>query len=165
MSLRSKRDQLRLRRAVRALIIDPSNRTLLVRFQFPGWEGWATPGGGIDAEEDPVAALRRELAEEVGRAEAEIGPLIWRRTHVFPFLDGSYDGQVENVYLVQSAPFEPTPRLSREELRREYVTDMRWWSLAELEGSEEEFAPRRLPELVRRLIEEGPPQAPIDVEI
>jgi len=34
--------------------------------------GWQLPQGGIDAEEDPRAAVLRELAEEIGTDRAEI---------------------------------------------------------------------------------------------
>ena len=34
--------------------------------------GWQLPQGGIDADEDPSAAVLRELAEEVGSDKAEI---------------------------------------------------------------------------------------------
>jgi hypothetical protein len=51
------------------------------------------------------------------------------------------------------------------ELNAEYVTDVRWWTLEELETFAGQFAPRRLPLLVRRLIQEGPPSEPIDVGV
>jgi len=35
-------------------------------------EMWQMPQGGIDAGEDPAAAVMRELAEEIGTARAEI---------------------------------------------------------------------------------------------
>ncbi len=34
--------------------------------------GWQLPQGGIDADEDPRAAVLRELAEEIGTSAAEI---------------------------------------------------------------------------------------------
>jgi len=34
--------------------------------------GWQLPQGGIDADEDPRAAVLRELGEEIGTAHAEI---------------------------------------------------------------------------------------------
>ena len=34
--------------------------------------GWQLPQGGIDADEDPAAAVVRELEEEIGTAKAEI---------------------------------------------------------------------------------------------
>ena len=46
------------------------------RADFPNAEGapggWQLPQGGIDAAEDPRAAVLRELAEEIGTDRAEI---------------------------------------------------------------------------------------------
>src|SRR5207244_11223608 len=52
-----------LRRGARALVVDPADRVLLVRFVFPQRELWATPGGGIDPDETPEQAVVRQLAE------------------------------------------------------------------------------------------------------
>jgi hypothetical protein len=43
------------------------------------------------------------------------------------------------------------------------MTDVRWWTLAELEAAEARFAPRRLAILLRELIRHGPPTEPLDV--
>jgi ADP-ribose pyrophosphatase YjhB (NUDIX family) len=42
------------------------DRILLCRHEKPGREYWLLPGGGVNAGESLVEALRRELAEEVG---------------------------------------------------------------------------------------------------
>jgi 8-oxo-dGTP diphosphatase len=42
------------------------NRVLLCRQEKPGKEYWLLPGGGVDIGETLVAALRRELGEELG---------------------------------------------------------------------------------------------------
>lgn len=47
---------------VRALIVDETNRVLLVRHTY--LPGWFTPGGGVEKGESPVAAIRREIYEE-----------------------------------------------------------------------------------------------------
>ena len=58
---------LRIRTAVRALLLDPPERVLLVRFDFPSGEvRWALPGGGVEPGETFDEALHRELIEEVG---------------------------------------------------------------------------------------------------
>jgi TDG/mug DNA glycosylase family protein len=152
-----------LREAVRALILDPESRTLLVRFAGdPGW--WTPPGGGMDAAETPERALARELAEEAGLTEYELGPEIWCRVHRFPGMQ-RHGGQAERVFLVRAAPFEPRPELTREQLAAEGVVELRWWTPEELAASNELFAPRRLPELVRELVDRGPPPVPVDVGV
>jgi 8-oxo-dGTP pyrophosphatase MutT (NUDIX family) len=154
----------RLRQAVRAVVLDPDDRVLLVRFEFPDQAVWATPGGGIEKGEMDEHALKRELLEEAGLESFDLGPEIWRRTHLFE-LSIAFDGQQERYYLVRTPPFEPLPRLSWDELRSEGMTAVRWWTLDELSASAEMFAPRRLPALVDGIVRDGPPAEPIDVGV
>ena len=155
----------RLRRATRAIVLDEADRILLVCFDFGDRVVWATPGGGIEDGETDEHALRRELEEEAGLDDFELGPLVWTRTHHVPLGSGRWDGQKERYYVVRTPPFEPAPLLSWEELRTEGMTAVRWWTLAELEAAEELFAPRRLPLLVRELLLHGPPAEPVDVGV
>ena len=156
---------MRLRQAARAVLLDPDDRILLVRFQFPDVAVWGTPGGGVDPDETHEQAIVRELAEEAGLEDVVLGPWIWTREHVIPFLDGNWDGQVERFVLVRTARFEPVPRFTPEQLAAEYVTGIRWWTQEELAASDEVFAPRRLPELVAALLRDGPPGEPVDVGV
>ncbi|MBA2741410.1 MAG: NUDIX domain-containing protein [Actinobacteria bacterium] len=152
-----------MRPATRAVILDPEDRILLVRFDFGDRTVWATPGGGIDDGESDEDALRRELSEELGLEDFELGQLLWTRTHHVPLLGGRWDGQSERFYLVRVPAFEPAPRLTWEELRAEAMGEIRWWTLDELEAATTPFAPRRLPELVRALVHDGPYTDPLDV--
>jgi 8-oxo-dGTP pyrophosphatase MutT (NUDIX family) len=154
---------LRIRQAVRALVIDPDNRALLVRFEFPTATRWALPGGGLEPGEDHVDALRRELQEEVGLVEAVIGPQIWHRLHIVPFLNGEFDGQRERIHLVQCEAFDPQPELSWEQMNAEFVHELRWWTLDEIAISDAHFVPVALHSLLTSLLQNGPPNQPIDV--
>ena len=156
---------LRLRDAARAVVLDSDGRILLVRFEFPDRHVWACPGGGLEPGESHEDALRRELREEVGLEIEDVGPCIWTRTHVIPFLDGRCDGQVERYFRVVVDRFEPVPVLSIDQLRAEFVTDQRWWSADELAASNEIHAPRRLPQLVADLRATGRPPVPIDTGV
>jgi 8-oxo-dGTP diphosphatase len=159
---------LRIRSAVRGAVVDPEGRIMLVRFEFPTLTVWALPGGGQEQGEDDEATLRRELDEELGLLPADVGPHIWTRTHVIPFLDGQWDGQRDHVYLVPTPPFTPTPALTMEQLLAERVHELRWWTAGELAAAGRDgvmFAPRRLPDLVATLLRDGPPGAPIDVGV
>ena len=150
------------RSAVRALVLDEDQRTLLVKFRDDGGQvWWTTPGGGIDKGEDLEAALRRELAEELGLDDFDLGPEIWTREHVFAWR-GTILRQRERIWLVEIARHEPSPRV---DLAAELVVDVRWWTLDELEGATETLVPERLPQLIRDLRENGPPAKPFDVGV
>jgi ADP-ribose pyrophosphatase YjhB (NUDIX family) len=56
------------RRSARAILIDDHGRLILIRRTKPGQAPyWTAPGGGVeDTDASVEAALRRELAEELG---------------------------------------------------------------------------------------------------
>jgi len=148
-----------LREAVRAAVLDPDGRTVLMRYVD---DVWAVPGGGIDPGESDEAVLRRELGEELGLDEYELGPWVWFREHWYREAGQRWGGQAERIYLVRAPRFEPVPRL---DLAAENVVEVRWWTLDELLASDAVFAPRRLPGLLRDLLAAGPPPEPVDVGV
>lgn len=163
--------RLYIRPAARVVLIDDRDRFLLFRFdtEREGPVGarsvWITPGGGVDPGESLEEAARRELWEETG-LRAELGPLIWTRSHRFPWRDDITVEQQETFFLVRT----PALDVVRDNWTpEEHVAmgDMRWWSVEELLRNEDGayFAPRRLPELAAGLIRDGHPPAPVDVSV
>lgn len=160
---------LRIRRAVRALLLTPDRHVLLVRFEFPTRTVWALPGGGLDPGETHLDALHRELAEEVGLHDPVVGPHVWNREHIIPFEDGQWDGQQDRYHLVEAPErFDPAPTLSWEQLRAERLHELRWWHLDEIDAASADdvwFAPRALGPLLRDLADHGPPSTPVDTGV
>jgi 8-oxo-dGTP pyrophosphatase MutT (NUDIX family) len=154
--------KLRLRQAVRAVVLDQANRILLVRFEFPDGSVWALPGGGKEPGEDDLATLRREMAEEIGLVDfVAVGP-IWERTDIFqdPVV---YDGQFERIYLIQTGAFAPVPTMTWDELNAEGMVEIRWWDVPALPDCLVPLTPVRLATLVAELIDQGPPREVVDV--
>jgi 8-oxo-dGTP diphosphatase len=155
---------LRIREAARAIVLDDDGRVLLTRFDYRSAQSvWTTVGGGLEPGETYEDAVRRELVEEAGLDVAEPGPCVWVRDHVIPD-PISFDIQRERLFLVRTAPFDPAPKLSWEELHAEGMGAIRWWTIGEIVAAEDVlFGPRRLGALLRELLEDGPPPSPLDV--
>jgi 8-oxo-dGTP pyrophosphatase MutT (NUDIX family) len=152
-----------LRSAARVLLLDEDRRVLLVRFSYHGKNWWAAPGGGLEDEETHEEAARQEVAEETGFEIDELGPWVWTREDVFRF-EGRLYRQRERYFLASVPAFEPRPKsIDAEEAKT--FNGLRWWTLGELETTDERFAPAVLPALVRRLGEEGPPERPVLVGV
>ncbi len=141
---------LRERRAARAILLDPTDRVLLLRGRDPGrtdgpaW--WFTPGGGIRAHEDPLAALRRECWEELGFVPEEIlGPIEHRR-YAFEF-DRHWLVQETDYYWAPVPAFSPVPQ-QWSDLERRFILGWRWWPADSLAASAETIYPEDLPAMI-----------------
>ncbi len=154
------------RRAVRAVLLTPEGRVLLMKLREPVSHRhfWIAPGGGIERGESVEVCLHRELAEETGLSGAEVGPLLWTRTHEFVW-DGEAVQQREEFYLVETPPFEPTMEHNPAEAERSAFRAFRWWSVEELRNTSELYAPRRLADLLEALLRAGPPAEAFDVGV
>ena len=137
------------REAVRALVFDAEGRVLLVQYRRPVGDTtwWGTPGGGIDPGESHEAALRRELREEIGLEDYELGPQVFEHAGEFPWAKRLYKQQ-NTTYLVRVAAHEPRATI---DLAAEGVVAVRWWTLARARGDAEQFAPADLPNVCVRL--------------
>ena len=156
MSARSETDDevpLRLRRAGRVIVLDPEDRVLLFRYDDgpPNGRHWCTPGGGLNEGEDYRAGARRELFEETGWDDVPLGPEVFERTLVMEY-DDVIVRQHERFFLGRTEeagrPFG--------EVADMHVSDgiaaWRWWTLAELDATEEAIWPPGLAGLIRGLL-------------
>jgi ADP-ribose pyrophosphatase YjhB (NUDIX family) len=110
-----------------AIVLDDRGRVLLARRAAePGKGRWDLLGGFIDEDEAPLAALRRELDEEIG-------------TDVEP---GRFVGGFEDRYGENGPPtvnFYWTARLGGEPRPSDEIVELRWFEPDEL-PERDEFA-------------------------
>jgi 8-oxo-dGTP pyrophosphatase MutT (NUDIX family) len=145
------------RRSARVILVDGTGRTLL--FHSGGW--WFTPGGGVEPGETDAVAAARELAEETGvRVEADrlAGPVAiisgwadlgWRAG---TFLDVFYFHRVD-VVKVDTSGFQA--------LEASVISEIRWWTVEEIEAAPERVVPHGLAGLLRDLLAGRVPVEPV----
>ena len=154
--------ELPARLAGRVIAIDPAGRVLLFHYDDPPPKGdhWATPGGGVEGDEDFYAAACRELVEETGWADIPVTP-----AEVHLDVNVQWSGYFRALvrqhdhYFVGRVPSEERPL---GDVAAMHTTDgirgSRWWTLAELDATDENIYPKGLARLVRAEI--APRQAP-----
>jgi 8-oxo-dGTP pyrophosphatase MutT (NUDIX family) len=76
------------RQAVRAIILHGREILLLYTRRY---DDYSFPGGGLDADEDPIHGLHRELLEETGAANVSIERYVGYLDEYRPPLKSGYD--------------------------------------------------------------------------
>ncbi|NBM15183.1 NUDIX hydrolase [Streptomyces sp. GC420] len=162
-----------LRRVARVVLLDQHDRILLLHGHEPddpADDWWFTPGGGLEGRESREEAALRELAEETGITDVRLGPVLWRRVCSFPFAGRRWD-QDEWYFLARTTSSVTGPGSAGmvfgdglTELERRSVAGLRWWTCGELSSAHETVYPTRLAGLMRTLLDEGPPSAPVDLD-
>jgi 8-oxo-dGTP pyrophosphatase MutT (NUDIX family) len=135
------------RQAGRAILRDKQGRVLLILFVLPNMTFWATPGGGMEPGETPLAAAHRELQEELGIAVPLEGP-VHQAVGIFEF-----QGElIENTDHFFAGHWDGAPKLiGATETESASLTQARWWTLEEIERTDEAIFPRDLAQVLRRL--------------
>ncbi|WP_081430700.1 NUDIX domain-containing protein [Geobacillus kaustophilus] len=97
---------MRIRKCARAVIINERNEILLQQFEFRDVVGnkvlWVTPGGGIEENETPAEALKRELYEELGIVVDLLGGPIFQLDVWIEGKQGSFISRETRVLIIQN---------------------------------------------------------------
>ena len=154
------------RLAVRAVLRDPTGSVFLMRMVDPGSaQGrWITPGGAVNDGESYPGALRREVKEELGveLSLSAVGPAIWQRELTFSWAGGKIH-QHETFYLVKTDRFVSVRCGDGDEGGPYWQGEPRWWTIAELRGSDDDIALAGLADLLHELDMNGIPSAPANI--
>jgi 8-oxo-dGTP pyrophosphatase MutT (NUDIX family) len=151
---------MRIRRSARIILLDEENRVLLFKIEdnavfrptgrFSTAIAWITPGGGVEEGETDEDAARRELWEETGITEIEIGPLVAICEPVIDWAGETVQGQ-DRFFLVR-LPKAVVTLDNMTALERDVYREHRWWTLDELLAAEERLVPEDLGDLINRII-------------
>lgn len=142
------------------IILDDNQRVLLLRYAENGGF-WATPGGALEAGEDPSSAARRELHEELGIcAHVELSTPLAQRSREH-HVGGRLVRQVEQYFLARLAPADINPARATQ---TDNLHSRRWWPLGELHATSETIYPVGLPDLLTRLVTNAMPDRPVVLE-
>lgn len=142
---------MRERPTARVLLFDPQDRLLLVRGRLPtdrdGPSFWFTVGGGAEPGETILEAAAREVMEETGLTDAELGPVVWYGETILT--DLSLEPLLFQLhYILARTGGGALSRAGWHDYEHELTDEMRWWTLDEIRASSEPFYPECLAELL-----------------
>ncbi len=151
---------MRLRRSARVLLFDPDGDLLLIRFRAEN-NGrtvvfWVTPGGEIEAGEEPEEAAARELYEELGLHLPLAGPVHQESGSEYVHMGERV--QNEDVFFATVCD-RGAPKLAGvtdDEIR--LMQEIRWWSAQDFVTRPDKLYPEGLPEIVGRVWSVAKPQ-------
>jgi 8-oxo-dGTP pyrophosphatase MutT (NUDIX family) len=153
------------RQAARVVVFDPSDRVLLIEGRDPARRGasgwWEIPGGGIDPGEDTHDAARRELWEEAGIRDADIGPCVWTQRVQYTFGGWHFD-QDEWIHVARCDGTTSGPG-GLEALEAMAFGEQRWWAVEDVLDHGPRTIPYRMLEFLADLAAGTVPDEPIDI--
>ena len=159
---------MRERITVRVLLFDREDRVLLMKGRLPNRPdhpgGWFTVGGGADPGESLVDCALREVREETGFTEIDLGPAVWLREGQGGLASGEVVVFKETYFVARCAGGEPS-RAGWEAHEHELVDDLRWWGLDELAACTDLVFPERFVELAVEIIAGRYPSEPLDITL
>jgi len=153
------------RPAARCVVLDRDRRIFLIEAEDPidpHKKPWLEiPGGGMSWGEDSGQAALRELHEETGLKDVEMGPCVWVQQTHYTFAGYQFESDDRiHVAFCDGGVFDPQ---GLEALEAAAFLGARWWTLDDLVASEAPTVPVRLREFLPAVMAGELPDEPIDI--
>jgi 8-oxo-dGTP pyrophosphatase MutT (NUDIX family) len=148
-----------IRKSSRVILLNERDEVCLFLHLERDRRYWVMPGGGVEPDESWEAAAIRELGEETGLADIELGPCVWMREKVV-MLFGELTRGVERYFLARVADAEVS-NANQLDYERAVYTDVRWWPVDAIRASDETFYPEGLADLLAPIVAGDLPNAPV----
>lgn len=145
---------MKIRKSARAIVINSKNQMFLFQYMFDYLEDskaiWITPGGSLEEGESFVDALKREVYEELGVQLTKECPEVYYRNPIYTLQSGEKVQSVEKFFLVvldeNTFSFDHWTESEKKRMRAG-----KWWSVEEIEKSEEEFFSKDVVRILKEL--------------
>ncbi|NRA88112.1 MAG: NUDIX domain-containing protein [Rhizobiales bacterium] len=169
---------MRVRKAVRLILLNENNEILLSKYEGvniykPGQKPldafWETVGGGMDEGETHEQTAMRECYEEAGltQDDIEIGQMVWQ-------------GHSEIVYKNEHIKSHHTFMIARTKRKIDaksivstgltedeagYLKGFKWWSMEELQETQEHIIPPILKSELPKILNGNLPNPPLTLDL
>ena len=163
-----------IRNSIKIVLLNQSNQLLLIGIDDKNitessgkYNGkfWQLIGGKIEENETLEQAMQRELFEETSLTEKEVtfGPIIWHGA-LDLIMHGVPTHITQKFILAKTeAKSVGLSHLTAEE--KSVVKELRWFSIDEIENSDEIIYPALLPKYLRPILDGNIPEKSIEIDL
>lgn len=161
-----------IRKTARLILLNPENEVLLMNIRSKDVSDpdkpiqkpfWVTIGGKIEDGESLVEAAIREVTEETGHTNVLIGPPIWHGAVLLNWK--GVQTELQETFVVAHTDQYEIIRdgLSQEE--QEVVQKYKWWSVAELQSTDDIIIPCDIAKLLPDIIAGKYPELVMNIDL
>jgi ADP-ribose pyrophosphatase YjhB (NUDIX family) len=137
------------------IVLDPDDRVLLMRYDddSPSGRHWATPGGGLNPGESFAEGAARELAEETGWTDVQIGDQVYEAEFVEHY--GTHSVRHHWCFFLAQVPARCREVADVDGMHQaDGIAAWRWWPQDELGATTEVIKPAGLAAAISDLLRE-----------